>query len=376
MRWSWKLGTIAGIGLYVHSTFVLILAWVAYIFYVQDGQLLSALVGIVFTLALFACVVLHEFGHALTARRFGYQTRDITLLPIGGVARLERMPEDPAQEFAVAIAGPLVNVAIAGVLAVLLLAAGIPFGPSTLIITQGNFVGQLMWVNLWLAVFNMVPAFPMDGGRVLRALLARRMPFTQATLVASSVGQGLAFVFGFLGLLINPFLILIAVFVYMAASEEAAVVQMRSVFTGISVDHAMLTHFHTLQVHDTLRRAVELLLSGSQHDFPVMDGNRQVGVLTRDALMRALRERGEDSWVGEAMQPGIEAIPLMTPLSIAVQRLQGMNAPLLVVEDEGRNPVGILTRDRIGEYVMIHSALGADHWKQSPALPRSTEQVV
>ena len=174
MRWSWKLGAIAGIGIYVHATFLLLLAWVALIHYQQGRSLAAAASGLVFILTLFAIVVLHELGHALTARRFGIGTRDITLLPIGGVARLERMPEEPGQELLVALAGPAVNVALAAVLFVILVSVGgSPVLPSMTVL-GGSWLARLMWVNVVLAVFNLLPAFPMDGGRVLRALLALR----------------------------------------------------------------------------------------------------------------------------------------------------------------------------------------------------------
>jgi Zn-dependent protease len=233
MGWSWNIGRIAGIRLYVHFTFFILLAWIGLQHYEAHRELLEALSGMAFIVTLFGIVVLHELGHALAARRYGIPTRDITLLPIGGVARLERMPNDPWQELVVALAGPAVNVVLAaGIFALLVLGEG--FAPlADVMRVGGSFLGQLFWINVMLAVFNLLPAFPMDGGRVLRALLAMWLPYVHATQLAASIGQGLALVFGFLGLLaffglpFNPMLLFVALFVWLGAEQEAAMVQMR-----------------------------------------------------------------------------------------------------------------------------------------------------
>jgi len=212
MKWSWKLGEIAGIGIYVHATFLILLVWVALSHYLAGQSIAMMLNGIVFLLALFGIVVLHELGHALTAKRFGIPTRNITLLPIGAVARLERMPDDPKQELWVALAGPAVNVVLAAVLYIVLrLTSGVaPLNQFNVV--GGQFLSKLMWVNVSLALFNMLPAFPMDGGRMLRALLAMRLDYVRATQIAANIGQGMAFLFGVIGLFYNPFLVLESVF--------------------------------------------------------------------------------------------------------------------------------------------------------------------
>ena len=192
MSWSWRIGRIAGIDVYIHFTFVFLLAWVALAHYMAHNDLAEAMRGLIFIVALFGIVVLHELGHALAARRYGIRTRDITLLPIGGVARLERMPEDPKQELVVALAGPAVNVVMAAAIYVGLMLRQelVPLGEAVRV--GGGFVSQLFWVNVSLALFNLLPAFPMDGGRVLRALLGMRLDYVRATQVAARIGQGMA----------------------------------------------------------------------------------------------------------------------------------------------------------------------------------------
>ena len=221
MKWSWKIGEFAGIGVYMHATFLLLLGWVAFVHW-QEGQTLASVVsGLAFILAIFACVVAHEYGHALTARRYGIRTREITLLPIGGVARLERMPDDPRQELWVALAGPAVNVVIAAVLFGWLLMTGGLVPLDQVAVGRGSFLERLMMVNLFLVGFNMLPAFPLDGGRVLRALLSMRLPSSTATRLAAAIGKIFALIFGMVALLSgNVSLAMIAFFVFLGAGAE------------------------------------------------------------------------------------------------------------------------------------------------------------
>src|SRR5688500_13917046 len=233
MKWSWRIGRVFGVDLFVHATFLLLLAWVAWWFYAKRGLVGDAVSGIVFIVLLFSIVVLHELGHVLTARRYGIQTRDITLLPIGGVARLERMPSEPYQELLVALAGPAVNVVLAVILGAAVIgihgpAALAPAAAGEIFSVEGSMLAKLAWGNVSLAVFNMIPAFPMDGGRVLRAFLAMNMNYVRATNIAASIGQFLALLLGFAGLFNNPLLIFIALFVWMGAAQESATVQMEA----------------------------------------------------------------------------------------------------------------------------------------------------
>jgi Zn-dependent protease/predicted transcriptional regulator len=356
MRWSWKLGEFSGIGVYVHATFLLIIGWVLWLHWSQGHSLAMALEGVWFTLAIFVCVLLHEFGHALTAKRYGIKTRDITLLPIGGVARLERMPDDPRQELWVALAGPAVNVVIAMFLFVWLqLRNGL--GPlSRLDVVSGSFAQRLLIVNVFLVAFNMLPAFPMDGGRVLRAVLALRLDYFHATHIAASIGQGMAFLFGFIGLFGNPMLLFIALFIWIGASQEAGLVQMRSVLGGIPVHRAMITDFRQLSPEDPLSRAIELILAGSQQDFPVVEGDRVVGVLTRGDLLVALAKAGQNAQVSEVMNRQFQVADSSEMLEAVVQRLQSCECRTLPVVRKGQL-VGLLTMDNVGEFLMIQSAL-------------------
>lgn len=357
MQWSLKLGEVAGIGIYVHWTFSLLLIWIAMIHLGNDGSWLPVLRGVVLILAVFTCVVLHELGHALTARRFHIQTRDITLLPIGGVARLEKMPEDPKQELLVALAGPAVNVVIAAVLlGVLVIMGGLAPLQKAFSVT-GPFLLQLMVINIILVVFNVLPAFPMDGGRALRAILAMRMDYVSATEAAARAGQGMAILFGIIGIMTMHWVLLfIAIFVYLGAQAEAHMVQVRFAVRNVPVTSAMVTDFQVLSEHDTLDVAVQALLAGSQQDFPVMDGDRLVGVLRRQDLITTLAEKGKMTPVSEIMQRDCRTIDETAMLEDVIEPMQAGPCPMLPVM-RGDQLVGILTLENVGEWLMIRSAL-------------------
>jgi len=359
MRWAWKIGRLAGIDVYMHATFLLLVGFIVVATWVENHNATRTLFGVFFVLVIFGCIVLHELGHALTARRYGIRTRDIVLLPIGGVARLERMPEDPNQELLVALAGPAVNVVIAAALFLVLgLLGSFPTlrQAETISWTGHDFLASLMAVNVWLVLFNLIPAFPMDGGRVLRALLAKRMDYTDATQAAAHVGQAIALVFGFLGLFFDPFLLFIALFVWMGASGEAGMAQMRTSLGGIPVQRVMLTNFQTLGPDDTLAKGVEHILSGWQQDFPVVFGTRVLGVLTREDLVRAIAQGGTGRPVRDAMRRDFQAVDSHDMLEQAVQVLQRYRCRSLPVEHNGEL-VGMLTLENVGEFMMISSAM-------------------
>ncbi len=355
MRWSLHIGRLFGIRLELHVTFVLFLAWIALQQGLLTGQPGHALATVGLMLMVFACVVLHELGHALTARRFGVATRDIVLLPIGGVARLERMPERPSQELLVALAGPAVNVAIAALVLLAMVALG---RPPALAAFGDGVLETLLLVNLVMVAFNLLPAFPMDGGRVLRALLALRLPYARATRIASAVGQAAALLIGVVGLFLlhNGMLALVALFVFIAAGEEQALARRRTSLTGLPVRAAMLTDFHTLDAREPLRRAVEYLMTGSQTEFPVLDGGELRGVLTRPALVAALELHGMDARVGDAML----AVPCRAeagePLEPVFARMRAGECTTVPVLDRGRL-VGLVTADNVGELLQVREAL-------------------
>ena len=356
MKWQWRLGRFAGIDVFVHATFLLIVGWYGLTYWLADRTIWAALEGIAFILLLFLAVTLHEYGHALTARKFGVKTRDITLYPIGGVARLERMPEKPIQELWVALAGPAVNLVIAAGLFFWLFLTNALVPVSQLTLTTGSFVERLMVVNIGLAVFNMIPAFPMDGGRVLRSVLAMNMDYLRATQIAASVGQGLAFLFGFIGLFSNPFLLFIAFFVWMGASQEANMIQIKNTLGGIPVRNAMLTDYETLSPRDPLSRMAQLLLAGSQHDFPVIEEGQVLGVVTRDDFLTALTRHGQNVAVSSVMRVNLPEVDSYEMVEMALMRIRESGVPFLPVTHAGQL-VGIVTSENITEYLMIRSAL-------------------
>lgn len=357
MKGALRISRIAGIDIYLHWTFGLLIVGI-FAFYVLHGVgVNAAMAGVLLVLAVFGCVVLHELGHALMARRFGVPTRDITLYPIGGVARLARIPEEPIQEFWIAVAGPAVNVLIATLLALVLWALGNSFDPEALVRPQGHFLTSLMWINLMLVGFNMLPAFPMDGGRVLRALLALHLNYVRATQIAANVGQGMAVLFGLFGLIsFNPILLFIALFVYVGAQQEAQQAMFRALTQGIPVRQAMMTRFQVLHPDDSLAAAVEALLAGAEQDFPVVEDNQIVGVLTRKSLLRALAREGREGRVRDAMLPTCQPIEDTAMLEEAFLRMQETGCEAIPVV-HNRQLVGLLTLENVGELMMISSAL-------------------
>ena len=355
MKWSTLIGRFAGIDVYVHVTFLILLGWFAWIYWVQTGTIAGVLTGLTLILLLFACVLLHEYGHALTARRYGIETRNITLLPIGGLALLERMPTEPRQEIVVALAGPAVNVVIAIVIYLILSISGTSHLLSSVGLGQGGVLPSLLAANIMLVLFNLLPAFPMDGGRVLRAVLSMRTDRVRATRIAAQIGQALAVGLGILGLMGNPFLILIAVFVWIGAAAEANAVEINDRLAGQPAGRAMITDFHSLAPQDTLSRAVELTLAGTQKDFPVLRDGQAAGVLTQAALFNGLRAHGEYANVSLVMTD-VHSAEINRPLDRLLEELQGSGARLVCITDGGRL-AGIVDLENITEYLRIQAAI-------------------
>ncbi len=359
MGWSIRLFDVGGTAVRIHMTFFLLLAWIGAVHWMRGGAA-EAIDGVLFIAILFLCVVLHEFGHVFAARRYGIGTSDVTLLPIGGVASLERMPEKPSQEIVVALAGPAVTLVIAFVLVVLLGARFDLSQMAQLEQAQSTLMGRVAAANIALLVFNLIPAFPMDGGRVLRALLATRMGFTRATRVAAYVGQGLAVLFGFLGLFGNPLLVLIAVFIFLAASGEAGYVQARDYTRGYLASHAMITAFQTLNPASTADDAAGLLLRTTQQEFPVVDGAGALrGVLTREALIAALREKGGEAPVLDIMERDVPTVPESACLDNVFEQLRSKGRRMVAVVDPQKRLVGYITSENLAELLMIRSSKDA-----------------
>ena len=356
MKWSWKIARVADIDVYMHATFLILVVWFGYYYWKMFGTLASALEGMVYIVALFGCVVLHEFGHALVARRYQVVTRRITLLPIGGVASMEKLPEDPWQEIKIALAGPAVNVVIATLLWVWLQVNHVPLVAEELVKTGGPFAYRLMVVNVFLVFFNLLPAFPTDGGRVLRAILALFMEHHKATAWASTIGQQFALFFGFLGLFYNPFLIVIAVFLWFAAQAENSSEQMKISFRGSTAADAMLTEFHVLAPSDNLKKAIQFTLASNQRDFPVGDKHNLTHLLTHKQLLSALQESGDQTTVGSLALPNIATISPQTTLTDLFEKLQSGTVPAIAVND-GQGVVGLVTLENLLELVQINRVL-------------------
>lgn len=357
MRWTWKLGKVAGIPIQVHATFLLLVAWVAWVYWRLEPSIVSVRDGLLFLLVVFGVVVLHELSHALTARAFGVKTTDITLLPIGGVSRLERQPEVPHQELLVAVAGPALNFVLAG-LCLAGLAWRAPDEPGALraAVTGPTLLANLMWVNVALGVFNLLPAFPMDGGRAVRAGLSMVTSRATATRIAAGLGKALAGVFVVVGVLYNPVLALIGFFVWLGASAEAATVDMQGAMEGLSVGDAMISRFDTLSPTDPLAAPVHLLLSSFQQDFPVVDQGRLVGMLPLDALLRGLVAQGHAAPVHAFMVSEFPTVRADEALFDVAARLRGRERRCVPVLREGAL-VGVLTIENIAELLRVHAAL-------------------
>jgi Zn-dependent protease len=350
MKWSWNIGKIAGIDVKIHLTFFLLLIWVGFSAYTAGGSIESVLIELAFVLVLFLSVVLHELGHALTARSFGISTRDITLLPIGGIARLEKMPEDPKQELRVAGAGPLVNVIISGLLFTVLLLTGTFTLPLNLTSLMNNFWVRILSANLTLAIFNLIPAFPMDGGRVLRAFLATRMDHVKATQIAANVGRGLAVVMGIAGIFLNPLLVLTALFVWYGAGGEAQSVALRAGLQGLTVRDALVSQFHKVEANQPLDSVYQLLMQTGQSTLPVTSNGNFLGLIRRNDLQSALQRVGHRAPAYSAIGVEPKGLALDTPLMDVLPQF-GSSKVLPVLDN--RELIGLVTPQSIQQSMWL-----------------------
>ncbi|MDE2383792.1 MAG: site-2 protease family protein [Alphaproteobacteria bacterium] len=346
------IGYIGGTAIRLHITFLLFLLWIGLSGYHSDG-LASARTSVLFMLLVFACVVAHEFGHILMARRFGIKTPDVTLLPIGGVANMERIPEEPWQELPVALAGPAVNLVIATLLA--LFGQLSPADFSSLDLAKAGVFHQLALVNISLLIFNLVPAFPMDGGRVLRAILAMNLGSKRANPIAMHIGQAFAFLFVALGFVFNPMLVLIGIFIFVSGTAELQAGQSRLALDGLRVSDCMENQVRSLQATQTLSDVADLLLHSSQHSYPVLDeSGRPIGIIDRTSLPEILKSADATTPVSAIMRPP-RILPAATPLESAVKDMDKLRAESEIVVDGQGRLVGMLTLHSIAEMVLIRT---------------------
>lgn len=348
---------IAGIKVSVHWTFVFLILWIIY------SNVRAGLAGpdimwmILFVLSLFVCVTLHELGHALAGKRYGIQTKDITLYPIGGVARMERLPEKPKQELVVAISGPAVNIVIMLILSPFIVRMELPDSSETILkISRHNFLAMLGIVNMWLALFNLIPAFPMDGGRVLRALLSFKLGRVQATNIASLVGKILAVGFVLAGFYLNPFLIFIGLFVFLGAHSENLMVQNQSELNDLTASNAVMRSFISFDKSESIATAVNALLNGQARNFLITDNNIPIGYVTRESLVRGISTLGMDANLERITNKNLKSFDIHTPLTEIFPSLQVEGAVMVLITDQNV-PVGIMDAENIAELIMVRTAL-------------------
>lgn len=351
MRWSIPCGRVLGIRIRVHLSFLLLLLWVAWLGW-QVGGGVASLWALLLVNLLFGCVVLHELGHSVMAIRFGVHVESITLLPIGGVASMRSIPERPIREFLISVAGPMVNVVIACVL--LLVRGGLPSYSALppLPTNLGELVDMLLVTNIILVVFNLIPAFPMDGGRILRSLLALKLSYARATNVAVGFGQVFAVAFIAVGIFGNPFLAVIGVFVYLGAKSEQQRIRTRSMLRNVLAEDVMVTAFATLRPDDTLQRCLEHVYHQNQEDFPVVADGKLVGLLPRKQWLAVLHRDGIGARVGDIMKHRFISVYPESDLAHIYQDLLSTDQGVFPVV-QGQRVLGLLTTEDIGRYVMI-----------------------
>ena len=354
-----ELAQIKGIPIRIHWSFILILGYVAYVNYQAGNSLNEIIWALIYVLTLFLCVTLHELGHALAALRYGVKTKSITLYPIGGVAALEKIPEKPGQELVVALAGPLVNVIIGGLLWLWVIFSPIEYRMEDIgiRINAHNLVLNLAVVNVILVLFNLLPAFPMDGGRVFRSLLALAMDRVKATRIAMIVGQAMAILFVFWGFRANPFLILIGIFIFFGAAQEYQMVKSSGFLSKKKVKDALMTRFSTLRPYHTLRDVMQLILSGSEKDFIVLnEEGHPIGIMTRDILIDYLASGGKDLTVEECYQKTTVHFGPEADLDEAFKIMQSEGLSIVPVM-YNEQLIGVINTENILECMMMGEAL-------------------
>lgn len=357
MKGSFKLGNIVGIGIFIHWTFSLLIAYIIFSNY-RAGYTTEQIVwSVIFILSIFITVFLHELGHALAAKKFNIKTKDITILPIGGLARLDRIPEKPSEELVVAIAGPLVNIVLAVITGLFITVPNLKELTVQLEggVNQSNFFLNFFIVNIWLSIFNLIPAFPMDGGRVLRALLAMTFERHIATNIAARIGQILAVGFVILGFYSNPFLIFIGIFIILGAQAEAQYTQTKSTLAGYKVKDVLMRDYKVIDKDETIKKAVQILLNGQSKNFLITENSLPIGTLSRDEIIKALSEKGESEIIENVMSKDLIFLNANTPLEEAYQKGLANHTSLMLVM-ENNQLIGTLDTENILEFIMIKDA--------------------
>lgn len=355
MKGSLKLGKIAGIGLFIHWTFSLLILFIVYINYKAGQNTTQILWSVLFILCIFLTVFMHEMGHALTAKKYNIITRDITLLPIGGVARLERLPEKPSEELAVAFAGPMVNIVLALITSMFI---SLPNTPEEMVsqlsngVNANNFFLNFYFVNIVLAFFNLIPAFPMDGGRILRALLSYKLERHQATKIAARIGQVIALGFILLGFFSNPFLIFIGIFVFMGAQIESEYTESKYMLKGYRVRDVLMKQYPTIDYNETLETAVKLMLDSQNKHFLVTENGIPMGTLNREQIIEALSKKEEETGLSSIMDKNLILLQADSLLDDVFELVyKNKSTLMLVIEDN--QLIGTLDTENLLEFILV-----------------------
>jgi Zn-dependent protease/CBS domain-containing protein len=364
--WELRFGSIRGIPIRIHITLLLFFMWIAVTYWIAGLGPRGTVTGVLLLALVFVTIVLHELTHALVARRFGVRTRDILLLPIGGIASLERIPDRPRQELAIALAGPAFNLVVAA-----LVWAGLALAGSDLSLATAStgeaFALQFMWINVLLAAFNLLPAFPLDGGRALRALLTRMMRRERATAIAAGIGQGVAVLLGLVGLTYNPWLALIAVFLWFAARSELAMVRLRAALAGVPASAAMLGRIDSVRADEPLATAAGLLMHHGGSAIPVVQDGAPIAALTREDIAAGLAAAGPEAPVTAAPAHQVVTIAPSEPLDQVLERLESDVIAVVVDQDV---PVGVLTAEQLASFVALQLSAPSSPARSRPGAPR------
>ena len=356
MKGSFKLGKIADIGIFIHWTFSLLILFIVFINYRSGQNATQILWSVFFVLSIFITVVMHELGHALAAKRYNIITKDITLLPIGGIARLEKIPEKPIEELIVAIAGPLVNIVLAVITGIFIT---IPATSEQLMaqlangVNANNFFLNFFLVNFWLALFNLIPAFPMDGGRILRALLSFRLQRHVATRISARIGQFLALGFILLGFFTSPFLIFIGIFVIIGAQVETDYTESKFILKGFKVHDVLMKQYPKIDANETVKTAVALVLDSQNKNFLITEQEIPVGTLNRDQIIMALSQKGEEEFIYNIMDRNLIFLDANSLLENVFELIQ-LNKSKLMLVMENNEVAGALDIENLMEFILIN----------------------